>query len=162
MRMPEPEPYGPSRTMQYALTSSHIGLSSPTLLRPEPVTLLRPGRSISDDPASANETVSTPGFPRLDTSRPARPRASSTPPTSPTAPATSAARRRAGDERTQCAGTTKKGERCTRQVRAAPPLNILDPDIPIERFCFQHQKELMEPTGFYSRNGKKQWVNFAG
>ena len=68
MRMPEPEPYGPSRTMQFALTQYHGGLSSPALLRPEPVPLVRPGRSISDDPVSANETVSTPGFPRLDTS----------------------------------------------------------------------------------------------
>jgi hypothetical protein len=42
-------------------------------------------------------------------------------------------------------------------------LSAVDPDLVIERFCFQHSKELMGPTGFYSRNsGKDNWVNFAG
>lgn len=161
MHMPEPAPYGPSRAMQYALASPFGGASSSALLIPDSSVPALPGRSVSDDAAYAGSPISAPGQ-RLDTSRPARPRASSTPPTSPTAPNSSSKQKTDDSERTQCAGTTKKGERCTRQVRAAPPLNILDPEAPIERFCFQHQKEMMEPTGFYSRNGRKEWVSFAG
>lgn len=67
----------------------------------------------------------------------------------------------------QCAGLTKSGKRCTRQVKSRPALfhaleNANHPDFrdqPIELFCFQHSKELMGPSGFYARkNGV--WVNF--
>ena len=35
----------------------------------------------------------------------------------------------------------------------------------IERFCFQHTKELLGPTGFYARSqdgGAQDWIDFAG
>jgi len=32
--------------------------------------------------------------------------------------------------------------------------------VPIERFCFQHTKELLLPTGFYSRAQPTEWIKF--
>ena len=69
----------------------------------------------------------------------------------------------------QCAGVTKAGKRCTRRVKSGPALSRAleseDPphggSSPIERFCFQHTKELLRPSGFYARkNGV--WVDFTG
>ncbi|KAK0474767.1 hypothetical protein IW261DRAFT_1496971 [Armillaria novae-zelandiae] len=76
-----------------------------------------------------------------------RPRALSTPP-NPNAPPD-----------TQCSGVTKAGRRCTRQVKNG---GVALPGV--ERFCFQHTKELLDPTGFYARRKGVQapeWVEFA-
>ncbi|KAF8163191.1 hypothetical protein B0H34DRAFT_650015 [Crassisporium funariophilum] len=65
----------------------------------------------------------------------------------------------------QCAGVTKAGKRCTRKVKTGPAL--LSPDIDdapgqstsLPRFCHQHTKELLGPSGYYARkNG--EWVTF--
>jgi hypothetical protein len=65
--------------------------------------------------------------------------------------------------KTRCSGVTKAGKQCTRTVKTGPALSTVDPDLAVERFCFQHSKELMKPTGFYSRKERKdKWVNFAG
>ncbi|KAH6918699.1 hypothetical protein BKA70DRAFT_1416678 [Coprinopsis sp. MPI-PUGE-AT-0042] len=69
----------------------------------------------------------------------------------------------------QCSGTTKAGKRCTRMVKVAPALsqqiNEEDDDSDgsesneLERFCFQHTKELLTSSGCYARkNG--EWVEF--
>ena len=69
----------------------------------------------------------------------------------------------------QCAGVTKVGKRCTRRVKAGPALSraleseesLRGGSAPIERFCFQHTKELLRPSGYYARkNGV--WVDFTG
>ena len=66
------------------------------------------------------------------------------------------------DGKTQCAGITRKGERCTRQVKDEPWLNVIDPDANAERFCFQHLTEIQEPKGFYSQTTPRQYVTFSG
>jgi hypothetical protein len=63
----------------------------------------------------------------------------------------------------QCSGVTKAGKRCTRMVKARPALVSIDSDDSdsLSRFCHQHSKELMTPSGYYSRkNG--EWVKFEG
>ncbi|KAK0210216.1 hypothetical protein DFS33DRAFT_1291476 [Desarmillaria ectypa] len=86
-------------------------------------------------------------LPRVVETKMGRPRASSTPPDLNTPPDT------------QCSGVTKAGRRCTRQVKnggAALP--------GVERFCFQHTKELLDPTGFYARSQGAEgpeWIDFA-
>lgn len=47
---------------------------------------------------------------------------------------------------------TKAGKRCGRTVKAAPPVTLYtDPDEPVERYCFQHSKEILAQTGFFSK-----------
>lgn len=61
----------------------------------------------------------------------------------------------------QCSGVTKAGKRCTRMVRARQANDSEDSDSAIPRFCYQHSKELMAPSGYYARkNGV--WVKFEG
>lgn len=63
----------------------------------------------------------------------------------------------------QCSGVTKAGKRCTRTVKARPALLSVDSDDSdsLPKFCHQHSKELMSPSGYYSRkNG--EWVKFEG
>lgn len=65
----------------------------------------------------------------------------------------------------QCAGITKAGKRCTRTVKNGAALSqYMDRDSRddfLERFCFQHAKEVLGPSGFYARkNG--EWVTFEG
>ncbi|THH10004.1 hypothetical protein EW145_g1625 [Phellinidium pouzarii] len=160
--MPEPQLYTPSRTMRYALQSPD-GPSNSALLHPNLSAPSFPPRSTSDCPRPSLSTDSSPERgQRLNASRHARPRADSTSSAPPSTSADSpSGRKKAIDERIQCNGMTKKGERCSRQVRADPPLNIVDPAAPTERFCFQHQKEVMEPSGFYSRTGTRKWVEFS-
>ncbi|KAG6903189.1 hypothetical protein C0995_002732 [Termitomyces sp. Mi166 len=74
----------------------------------------------------------------------------------PTGPQNSATPRRQ-----QCAGVTKAGKRCTRQVKLGTSSTRFDSDDESanEVFCYQHLKELMGPSGFYSRkNGV--WIEF--
>ncbi|KAF9053206.1 hypothetical protein BJ165DRAFT_1413440 [Panaeolus papilionaceus] len=64
----------------------------------------------------------------------------------------------------QCAGVTKAGKRCTRKVKGGPALASYEMDEGepnLARFCHQHSKELMGPSGYYARkNG--EWVEFEG
>lgn len=67
----------------------------------------------------------------------------------------------------QCAGITKAGKRCTRTVKNGAALSqyiVKDnggDEPPLERFCFQHAKEVLGPSGYYARkNG--EWLNFEG
>lgn len=178
MPMPMPSPqagYMPSLTMQHALSvpddsSATLMLNAPNN-RPSPPAF--PPRPHSDEPrmsagkpGGTNSLNPSPERPqRLDVEVTAfgRPRAESSPPTPIVSTAGSAAGKNGANDKTQCSGMTKKGERCTRQVKAPPPLSILDPDTRFPRFCFQHTKEVLEPSGFHSRKGgRDNWVTFAG
>ncbi|KAJ3737649.1 hypothetical protein DFJ43DRAFT_987288 [Lentinula guzmanii] len=97
-----------------------------------------------------------------------RPRASSTPPT-PTAGVSGVS------GQIQCSGVTKAGKRCTRLVKGGPALvSVWGAASPtsgnVERFCHQHAKELLGPSGFYARRqhrdqshgqGLQEWIDFA-
>lgn len=179
---PMPVPYGPispqnssphsSMTMQYALGSNphlltpahghQLAHSAPTTpMRPQPIpgaTQHYPFNNSPSGPTTPNSA--RPARPVVVPQASKRPRANSTPPT----PIGSTA----GSSQTQCAGTTKAGKQCTRQVKnAVPALTHIVPSN-IERYCFQHTKDLLVPTGFYSRkldangNQTSNWVDFIG
>lgn len=64
----------------------------------------------------------------------------------------------------RCSGQTKAGKRCTRVVKIGPPLAIVHPDTEdVERFCFQHAKEVFTQSGFYLK-GKEgnEFIRFEG
>ncbi|KAL0580442.1 hypothetical protein V5O48_001595 [Marasmius crinis-equi] len=179
MPMPEPHQHRKSSlTMHYALNPPG---SDPNLLTPNNATASPPSRpnSVPNFPkpvfatpypssTSVNTTPSKPPAPAVDTDtptpgkKPKRPRASSTPPSpSSNSPGASG--------QIQCSGVTKTGKRCTRLVKNGPALtgvmgsNTIDGQT-IERFCFQHTKELLQPTGFYARSqdgGAQDWIDFA-
>lgn len=148
-----------SLTMQHALSAPH---DVPTFSRTHPPTPPRlapptPPTRPHSGPASAHPSSSrtnhddqepAPSPPR----RPARRRATSV----PVSPSTSSS----GDGLTQCSGVTKAGKRCTRQVKVGTALSDIDPDAQIERFCHQHTKEILGPSGFYSRKTGRDWIKF--
>ncbi|CAE6364235.1 unnamed protein product [Rhizoctonia solani] len=86
--------------------------------------------------------------PNGNLAKPLKPRAASVPPTD-TAP------------NTQCSAITKAGKRCTRQVKSGPALAYQAPGVLLDRFCFQHTKDVLQPTGFYSHAKANTWVTFA-
>lgn len=154
--MPVPAPYQAqqSLTMQYALQPTQEQTLAPPLpQRPHSTSpLSAPAHNLSPPPSPAKPVVAP--------TKPKRLRASSDPSTSSDQQALL---------QTQCAGVTKAGKRCTRQVKSGPALSQVlaeddedgSPTQPIERFCFQHAKELLEPSGYYARkNG--EWVDFEG
>jgi hypothetical protein len=74
--------------------------------------------------------------------------------------ATSTPSRKAGQVR--CAGITKAGKRCTRQVKAdLTSDDTEDEEEGVSRFCYQHKDEVLSPSGFYSRK-TGTWVLFEG
>ena len=175
MQMPTPQAgYAPSLTMQYALSVPDD--SSATLLlntagnRPTPPAI--PPRPHSDEPritsgfsggtSSHNPSPERPQRLGVDSTPSGRPRASSSP-SSPVIGKSVSSGTKGDDDKIQCSGVTKKGDRCTRLVKAPPPLSFQDPDAALPRFCFQHTKEVLEPTGFHSRKGgRDNWVTFEG
>ena len=64
----------------------------------------------------------------------------------------------------QCSGQTKAGKRCTRLVKVGPPLAIVHPDTEdVERFCFQHVKDVFSQSGFYlKRKERDEFIKFEG
>lgn len=62
----------------------------------------------------------------------------------------------------QCAGITKAGKRCTRQVKIdLSSDDTSDEEESVAHFCFQHTNEILVPSGYYARkNGI--WVQFEG
>lgn len=64
----------------------------------------------------------------------------------------------------QCSGQTKAGKRCTRLVKIGPPLAIVHPDAEdVERFCFQHVKDVFSQTGFYLKGEERtEFIKFEG
>lgn len=65
---------------------------------------------------------------------------------------------------TRCSGQTKAGKRCTRLVKIGPPLAIVHPDAEdVERFCFQHAKDVFSQSGFYLKGeGRTEFIKFEG
>jgi hypothetical protein len=58
----------------------------------------------------------------------------------------------------RCAGVTKAGKQCSRIVKTGyTPLLESEDAV----FCFQHTKEIMSPSGYYSRKND-EWVKFQG
>lgn len=117
------------------------------------------GHSLSDSniprPSKPQSSTSPPSPATPDNKRPAkrRQRASSDAPVSPTSTS--------GDDVTRCSGITKQNKRCTRQVKTGPALaQMLAPGV-VERYCHQHNKELLVDVGFYSRKDGK-FVTFSG
>ena len=147
-QMPMPSPpsgYPQSLTMQMALlppvdSASARPHSNPTF----PVTKL-------------NSSASTPATPHYGTpaffAPPIRRNSSEVSSTSSTPS------RKAGQE--QCSGVTKAGKRCTRMVRTARFDSDGTDSSSIPRFCYQHSKELLGPSGYYARK-TGEWVNFDG
>lgn len=63
----------------------------------------------------------------------------------------------------RCCGRTTKNEQCTRIVKAPPPLDVIDPDAKVNRYCFQHQSQRMKSTGYYIKlKGEDYWISFEG
>lgn len=64
----------------------------------------------------------------------------------------------------QCSGQTKAGKRCTRVVKVGPPLAIVHPDTEnVERFCFQHVKDVFSQSAFYlKREEGEEFIKFEG
>ncbi|THV07967.1 hypothetical protein K435DRAFT_815212 [Dendrothele bispora CBS 962.96] len=144
--------------------NSYNGLNH---LSPPP--LPRPPRPVSDPPPSFPHPIvydpfgfgsgpPTPAHPSpAKLTKPGRLRASSTPPS----PITSTISSSSSDEVTQCAGVTKAGKRCTRQVKCGPAYsNAVPDDKTIKRFCHQHAKEILTPSGFYTHSTGR-WIDFA-
>ncbi|TFL07792.1 hypothetical protein BDV98DRAFT_496114 [Pterulicium gracile] len=105
-----------------------------------------------EDPRRKSElvlAVSPPSSPSpITPKRPSRARAASTPPRTPASPSNSAV--------VQCSGVTKAGNRCKKQVKVGEV--SLDDDQ--KHFCHQHAKEVLSPTGTFTRK-TGEWIKFA-
>lgn len=136
MQMPSPVHYGERPDL--SIYHSHSAPPNPAdqfPTRPRPPASVRP---------ASRPTTNNLALPSGKT------RASSVPPPSPTRFSSS------DGEGQQCSGVTKAGKRCTRTVKTSHPVKD------VERYCFQHMKDILSPTGFYWRNDDKEWVTFDG
>ncbi|QRV86156.1 hypothetical protein RhiJN_14174 [Ceratobasidium sp. AG-Ba] len=167
-RMPNPYPGPRQMSMPRPDVQQPYGASAPSLLpqpstpprhaAPWPANLQPSGGSYrpSSDPYLNGFSTPQPARPAppmsppADTSAPGRQRASSVPPTPTSATPDN-----------QCSAITKSGKRCTRQVKSGPALLYQSPGVLLERFCFQHTKDVLQPTGFYSHAKDNTWVTFA-
>ena len=151
LNMPSPD-QSQSLTMAYA-RSAPPSLSSPFLDDPRPSYL----RHQSNSSAPSAGPSSPPATPNAV----ARVRPSST----PASPSSVSSSTSAGQNSLiQCHGITKAGKRCTRVVKAPPLVSYFAPTSsePVERFCFQHVKEVLSQSGFYSHKEGGGWVEFTG
>ncbi|KAJ7063440.1 hypothetical protein C8F01DRAFT_1133034 [Mycena amicta] len=173
--MPMPVPTfgsgaGPtSLTMQYATAMeppSFLNVPSPFGVRPHS---LPPPTSAVDSPFLSPQPSPSASPSTTPTKIKPRPRRSNSAPSVET-----------------CAGFTKAGNRCTREVKSRGPafsyrMGGEDVDVdgntgseaPVERFCYQHIKDFISSvsaaTGFYARKwmgegnerGDEVWVSFA-
>ncbi|KAJ7349151.1 hypothetical protein DFH08DRAFT_778108 [Mycena albidolilacea] len=181
MPMPVPSLHSPGRrtslTMQYALQEtseppSLLNVPSPFGGRPQSLPPPAVHQSGSDSPflsPQATGTASASPSAGSPTRTKPRPRRSNSAPTVET-----------------CAGFTKAGKRCTREVKSRGPAfsyRLTGDDIDVdgnvssegavERFCYQHIKDFIggasSVTGFYARKwmgegkerGDEVWVSFA-
>ncbi|KAJ3752010.1 hypothetical protein EV360DRAFT_55959 [Lentinula raphanica] len=145
---------------------SHSGRPLPSPSGPYPVGA--PPIPSSPSRPILNTQFNSPAPVTKQNGKPSRPRASSTPPT-PTAGVSGVS------GQIQCSGVTKAGKRCTRLVKGGPALvSVWGAASPnsgnVERFCHQHAKELLGPSGFYARRqnrdgvsgqGLQEWIDFA-
>lgn len=162
-----------SLTMQYALQETAEPpsfLNVPTLFGARPQSLPPPVHQLpSDSPFLSPQSTGSPSPSAGSPTTKPRPRRSNSAPTVET-----------------CAGFTKAGKRCTREVKSRGPafsyrLSGDDVDVDgnvssegaVERFCYQHIKDFIgeasSVTGFYARKwmgegkdrGDEVWVSFA-
>ncbi|KAL1677029.1 hypothetical protein EV122DRAFT_215066 [Schizophyllum commune] len=166
---PKPYPYAYAPGHRPAASTSLLPNPSPAPLgTPSPAGTPSPGPHANGHPATpvrpsgnAQGSATPPAKKKSPGGKPNRPRASSEPPED-SKPKKSAA----SGGQVQCSGVTKAGARCTRMVKSGPALASMrgsgsseDDDEEVLRFCFQHSKEVLQPTGFYARkNGT--WVDF--
>ncbi|KAF8969954.1 hypothetical protein BDZ97DRAFT_175327 [Flammula alnicola] len=156
MAMPTPySGYPQSLTMQMALRPPETHDASRVAARPHsnpiPPSAIKPRISSSSSTPSKparKKPASSPSTPTKG-SKAELPNAVSTP------------TGKAGQEK--CAGVTKANKPCSRTVKTKPALSAFDSDdgdsSSIPRFCYQHSKEVMSPSGYYARkNG--EWVDF--
>ncbi|KZT20283.1 DUF1766-domain-containing protein [Neolentinus lepideus HHB14362 ss-1] len=87
--------------------------------------------------------------------RPVHKRATSSPPPSPSVSSIT------NGDSVQCSGITKAGKRCSRTVKLGSRLEELEEDGEVIRYCHQHSKEIMSPSGFYSRKTGSDFIKFA-
>ena len=135
-------------TFLYGSSSSTTPSSVPPIMVPQPI------------PAVARPTLGGLAAPLPPPSLQSghHHRASSAPPT----PTTSGTEN-SGSEY-QCSGITKAGKRCTRMVKAAHPL-MMQTSVSageIERYCHQHIKDVLGPSGCYVGGDGSKWVEFSG
>jgi len=163
----------PSMPIPFSYTPPPSGKQSLTMQM-----ALNPSVQLPNRPPSAPSKLSsesaptTPGKPKPSensatkpSGQPSTPGKSSTPSASSSPPSTPSGSKK--DGQVQCSGTTKAGKQCSRYVKIAPALDqgsdeeISELNPPLERFCHQHTKELLGPSGCYARkNG--EWVDFSG
>ncbi|KAG2020354.1 hypothetical protein CC2G_005709 [Coprinopsis cinerea AmutBmut pab1-1] len=169
-----PAPFVPPASPQQSLTMQMA-------LRPELDTAPpRPSSAPITSPVQSQaNALATPSKPKPNASKPSasKPSAKPSTPQRPSKPqATSSGSsstpstpngKEPKEGQVQCSGTTKKGERCTRMVKTSPALSSKidcdsDDEAPLEAFCFQHTKEILQgPSGCYARkNG--EWFEFNG
>ncbi|KAG8707999.1 hypothetical protein FRC09_001500, partial [Ceratobasidium sp. 395] len=160
-RMPNPYMSMPRPDIQQP-----YGSSAPSVL-PEPST---PPRSTAPWPPPGIQASTTSYRPQTDpylngfsTPQPPRP----APPMSPPASTPAPARQRSSSvpptntiPDNQCSAITKAGKRCTRQVKSGPALLYQSPGVLLDRLCFQHTKDVLQPTGFYSHAKDNTWITF--
>ncbi|OBZ75630.1 hypothetical protein A0H81_04824 [Grifola frondosa] len=158
---PLPRPPGPvmpvpqlSQTMQRALNGSPSRVKQ-SLRPPVAVAMTRPH---SDSSVFSPSTPHRPHAVHAPSSAPAKPPSShASPPVTPT-------RRPRASSTTatvQCSGITRAGKRCARPVKVGRAFVRADQDVDEEpqRYCFQHTKDLLKPSGFYTvKDGT--WITF--
>ena len=180
---PHREGSGQSLTMKYARGDHGPPVPPKDLPRRQPFPPTNSNVHLQGYPTAPGHTYQT--RPGSDTSLP-RPLPASQPPT-PAKPGTSPGsifdtppidkRKRGSSEppsplsdekkdqgEVQCSGQTKAGKRCARLVKVGPPLAIVHPDAEdVERFCFQHVKDVFSQSGFYLK-GKEgnEFIKFDG
>ncbi|EMD34427.1 hypothetical protein CERSUDRAFT_117298 [Gelatoporia subvermispora B] len=167
-----------SQTMRYALgTPTRTPPRSGTSLRPPiAATPVRP----HSDPELPPSSLAGPATP---SAAPARPHSSSviqTPASTSRKPAATPLQRDTSNDSSppspsstsatgpppdsvRCSAITQKGVRCSRKVQVGPALTRLDSTAEVIRFCHQHVKQVLEPTGFYLENKltkTKQWIDY--
>ena len=162
VRPPVPPKDFPRKPSLPATNSNTHPQGNPTVLDPTTYQI-RPGSDTSlprPFPVSQPSTPAKPGIspgPILDTPPIDKRKRGSSEPPSP-----SDEKKEQSD--VQCSGHTKAGKRCTRLVKVGPPLAIVHPDADgVERFCFQHVKDVFCKSGFYLK-GKEQedFIKFEG
>ncbi|KAH9484205.1 hypothetical protein JR316_0003685 [Psilocybe cubensis] len=103
--------------------------------------------------------------PSISSRPPARPSASGRKASESDASSTSSTSSQKSGQQ-QCAATTKKSNtRCTRMVKVKPYAYVSDDGDEVERFCYQHQKDVLAPTGCHRPHGDaivfvefKDWI----
>lgn len=142
-----------SLTMQHALGT----LPRPGLMPPGPQTPPSRPQSTSVLPPpsypSSSLSIADSGSKPAEKLTPSRRRATSEPP-SPSTPSKNGT--------VQCSGVTKAGKQCTRQVKCGSALSTLNPNEQMDRFCYQHTKELLAVVGFYSHKVANEYIKFQG